>query len=171
MEIMCTVPGRRSLGMTIAGIALFGAAVVNFLLLLRTGVMVFMFFFLVWGLVWFFLIFRMEVEFDYIYYPTDGDLEVARITNKSRRKLILQTNLDEMMLLAPEGNDAILQYSHDASFKRIDYSSKRRGAKCYLLFCKGRKDKICLRFEPSNEMLLAIKERNGKVKQPGKMVL
>ena len=172
MELMYTVPGKKSRGIMIAGIVLLVLTALCLVMgVLTMGNPLFLFLFLLFGLLWFFLIYRMEVVFDYSYWPEDGDFEVARITNKSSRKLILHTNLDEMYLLAPENDQAVLAYNHDSAFKYIDFSSGRKDVKCYLLFCQGRKSKVCLRFEPAERMVLALTVGCEKLKTSGKVVL
>ncbi len=173
MEILSTVKGKPSTGIRIMGWVTFIWAVCNLALFIGTGSkgIVFLWFFVIILAIWYVVFFRMKVDYDYLYFPETGQFQVARITNKNRRKLILSTQLDEMYLLSPENSPAMERFRQDTSFHYIDYSSKPKNKTCYLLFCNGKKQKICLRFEPSEKMLTAIKERNNKLGQQDKVVI
>lgn len=98
--------------------------------------------------------FRCNVEYEYTYY--DGDLHIAKITNKARRKNLVNVNMEDVTVIAPRGDRSIYKYENDKSYKRKDYTSGEKGAKVYHLVGKTEKGLCCYAFEPDEDMLNAI---------------
>ena len=51
---------------------------------------------------------RMNVEYEYLY--VNGDLDIDKIINRSKRKRVFSTPISNMELLAPEGSPELAQY-------------------------------------------------------------
>ena len=99
-----------------------------------------------------FLFGRMNVEYEYVYY--EGDLDIDRITNKSSRKKMFTASVKDMDVIAPTNSQELLGYQH---LKVIDYSTGEAGNKTYELVTKKGSEKVRVRFEPKEEMLEAMK--------------
>ena len=99
-----------------------------------------------------FLFGRMNIEYEYVYY--EGDLDIDRIVNKSRRKKMFSVSVKDMDVIAPTNAQELLGYQH---LKVVDYSTGEAGNKTYELVTKKGSDKIRVRFEPNEKMLEAMK--------------
>lgn len=96
-----------------------------------------------------------NVEYEYTYY--DGDLNIAKIKNKAKRKLVLSVNMEDVMTIAPKGDRSVYKYEKDNTYKYKDVSSGIASAKVYELIFKGEKGMFRYEFEPDEEMLDAIR--------------
>ena len=99
--------------------------------------------------------FRRNIEFEYTYY--DGDLHIAKIINKAKRKNIVSVNMEDVLMIAPKGDRSIYKYENDNSFKYKDLTSSSPEAKVYKVVFKGEKGMCCYAFEPDEEMLDEIR--------------
>ena len=106
----------------------------------------------IWLWVW---RFRRNIEFEYTYY--DGDLNMARIINKAKRKHIASVNMEDVLLIAPRGDRSIYKYENDSSFKYKDLTSGAPAGKVYAVVFKGEKGMCRYEFEPDEAMLDAIR--------------
>ena len=61
------------------------------------------------AMVWF-LISRLNVEYEYLY--VNGDLDIDKIMNKSKRKRVFSTNVKEMELFAPVNSERLEQFKN-----------------------------------------------------------
>jgi len=99
--------------------------------------------------------FRRNIEFEYTYY--DGDLRMAKIINKAKRKNIASVNMEDVLTIAPRGDRSIYKYENDHSYKYKDLTSGVPSAKVYTVVFKGDKGMCRYEFEPDEEMLDAIR--------------
>ena len=104
--------------------------------------------------VWIWRNFFNRIEYEYTYY--DGELCIARITNKARRKHLAEIQMEDVITIAPKGDRSVYKYETDRSFSAKDYTSGDETAKVYELIHSV--DGITCRyeFEPDEEMLNAI---------------
>jgi len=107
--------------------------------------------------------FRRNIEFEYTYY--DGDLHIAKIINKAKRKNIVNINMEDVLMIAPKGDRSIYKYENDSSYKYKDLTSADASAKVYAVVFKGEKGMCRYEFEPDEPMLDAI-----RVKYPRSVV-
>lgn len=91
---------------------------------------------------------RLNLEYEYLF--VNGDLDIDKIMNKSKRKRVFSANVSEVELLAPA--DAAEVRQHQGA-KVYDYSTRSEGAKVYALITidKGQKKKIL--FEPNDTIV------------------
>ena len=152
-ERLVIVPKKRSMGKKIFDIALFVLACV---LLLAAMVIptIFVVPALVCAVLWFFLSFRSELEYEYTYY--DGELHLAKIRAKSRRKNLGTIQIEDVLALAPKGDRSVYKYENDKSISCKKLLSGDADAKVYELVCKGEKGICRYEIEPDEEMLDAI---------------
>lgn len=106
------------------------------------------------GVLWYFLSFRSDIEYEYTYY--EGDLKFAKIKAKSKRKAIAQVQMDDVLMLAPKGDRSVYKYETDGTIAYKNLTSGEPGAKIYELVCKGDRGNIRYEFEPDEDMLDAI---------------
>lgn len=94
---------------------------------------------------------RMNVEYEYTFFM--GDLDVAKVTNKSTRKKLFAINLKDVDVIAPTGAPELLGYQR---LKKLDCTTSTPGNKTYELVGKKGEDKVRLLFEPSEDLLQAM---------------
>lgn len=99
------------------------------------------------ALVWF-LMTRLNVEYEYLY--VNGDLDIDKIMNKSKRKRIFSTNAEEMELLAPVDSPRLAQFGNA---KVIDLSSGRADARRYAMVVASNGQTAKLIFEPNDTII------------------
>lgn len=154
-EKLVIVPRLKTGKSKVFNVVLFVAACV--LLLLASFISPFLFFIpalIVVG-IWVWQGFFSNVEYEYTYY--DGDLHMAKITNKSRRKNIAAVNMEDVLTIAPKGDRSVYKYETDKNLKYRNLTSKDASAKVYELIHKGEKGMCRYEFEPDEEMLDAIR--------------
>lgn len=99
------------------------------------------------ALVWF-LITRLNVEYEYLY--VNGDLDIDKIMNKSKRKRVFSANVDVMELLAPINSPRLDQFQNA---KVINLSSGSADARLYALIVSHDGHQAKLIFEPNDTII------------------
>ena len=99
------------------------------------------------------LISNLNKEFEYCY--TEGNLDIDVIINKKRRKRVFSGYVEEFEVVAPI-NDGQHLAMYD-SLKEKDFSSGSRGSSTYAFVAvyKGKKRKFV--FEPCDEIIKAMR--------------
>lgn len=88
-----------------------------------------------------------SLEFEYIYY--NGDLDIDRIMGMEARKRVFSTNAKEMEVLAPTGSIELQPYQN---LKVLDYSTNT-GNPTYELVAKVKEQNVRVIFEPNDTIL------------------
>lgn len=110
---------------------------------------------IVFGCIWYHQSYRSDVEYEYVYF--DGDLRIAKVTDKRKRKsLVWVTMEDNIILIAPKGDRSVYKYENDKSVTYKNLGSGSPDAKVYELIVKGEKGMARYEFEPDEEMLDAM---------------
>ena len=65
---------------------------------------------------------RMNLEYEYQYL--DGSLRIDRIIAMSKRKKAGRYELENLAVMAPEGDERLQEYLKRPDLKRVDYSSR-----------------------------------------------
>lgn len=106
------------------------------------------------GIVAYFFLPRLDVEFEYLYL--DKEITIDKIFSKQSRKRAMVLDLNKMEMMAPVSSHVFDPYrSRKVSEK--DYSSGLPDAKRYgIVYHEGSDDKIII-IEPNAEMLKAIR--------------
>lgn len=152
-EVYVLVEKKKSLFMKILT-ALFFAVGAYFLY--ATFVGLFIFFavaipFLAIG--WYFH--TKQVEFEYSYF--DGDFRFAKIFNKQRRKELRGYDIENVIVIAPEGDRSLHNYENDPQVKSRDLTSGyKNGGKVYCLVAKTEERYELTKFEPDDRYLDAV---------------
>lgn len=101
-----------------------------------------------------FLFRRMNVEFEYLYF--NGDLDIDKIFNKQSRKRMFRTNIkDDMYLIAPTGAPELYQFRE---MKKLDFSTQNPENKTYTMIATHKGEKVQVIFEPNEEILKGIRD-------------
>ena len=101
-----------------------------------------------------FLFRRMDVEFEYLYF--NGDLDIDKIFNKSSRKRMFRTNIkDDMYLIAPTGASELYQFRE---MKKLDFSSQNPESRTYTMIATHKGEKVQVIFEPNENILKGIQD-------------
>lgn len=98
-----------------------------------------------------FLIRRLNVEYEYLY--VNGDLDIDKIMNKSKRKRIFSGNIGNMELLAPEGSPELGQYRGG---RTLDFSSGVQEAERYVFVTVDNGQVSRVIFEPNDTIIEGI---------------
>ena len=99
-----------------------------------------------------FLIGRLNVEYEYIFY--NGDLDIDKIMNKQSRKRMCSTSVKDLEVIAPEGSDALRPFQ---GLKVLDFSSKEPGNKKYVMVTSYKGEKVQILMEPNDVILNGMK--------------
>lgn len=90
----------------------------------------------------------MNVEYEYLF--VNGDLDIDKIMNKSKRKRLLSVSLDQLEILAPVGAVELMQYK---KAKTYDYTSGEGNADQYALIVSNGGEIKQIIFEPNDTII------------------
>lgn len=152
-EKLVIVPRIKTGGRKILNIALFVLTCFMFVLAILIPA-IFSIPAIVMAVVWYFLAFQSDIEFEYTYY--DGELRFAKIRAKRKRKSLGEVQMDDVLAVAPRGDRSVYKYENDRSLAYKDMTSGRADAKVYELVFKGEKGICRYEFEPDEDMLDAV---------------
>ncbi len=91
---------------------------------------------------------RLNVEFEYLF--VNGDLDIDKIMNKSKRKKAFSANVADMEMLAPADAVELRQYQNA---KTVDFTSRTGQGKVYALIVSGHGEITKVLFEPNNTII------------------
>lgn len=105
-----------------------------------------------------------DLEYEYIY--VDGDIDIDAVMGKSRRKRKKSFSVKDIELMAPVNSHRMDYYNNNEKMPVADFSSHNPENRCFsaVVHTDGGAQRIL--FEPSEEMLEAIRMR-----APGKIYL
>lgn len=122
--------------------------------LFTTGNIVFTILFIALVFADYYVLRRMDVEYEYTYF--DGGLDIAKIMNKQFRKELFSTDLkEEMEIIAPSDHADLKYYQVE---KTLAYSSQMPDHKTYTMITKWKGQKVKVVFEPNEKMLKSIRD-------------
>ena len=132
---------------------LIALTVISFFLFM-TGNIVFTILFIALVFVDYYVLRRMDVEYEYTYF--DGGLDIAKIMNKQFRKEQFSTDIKEdMEIIAPSDHADLKYYQVE---KTLDYSSQMPDHKTYTMVTKFKGQKVKVVFEPNEKMLNSMRD-------------
>ena len=106
------------------------------------------------SMVWFFLQFRSDIEYEYSYF--DGDVRFARVRHKSSRKALKVYHIEELVAIAPAGDRSMYHYENDKSVKVMDYTSMKKGVPYYDMIIKTANQTFLYKVELEDDYLDAV---------------
>lgn len=93
-------------------------------------------------------------EFDYNY--TDGKIEIYRIRGKAKKRLLVETDLSEVVVIAPSKTDPVSPWI-GKKMRTFDCTSHEQSVPYYCMITKYKSFEKKILFEPSEEMLREMK--------------
>lgn len=100
------------------------------------------------------------IEYEYTYI--EGRLDFDRIYAKSRRKNVARIDMEELLIIAPEGSRDVSNYERDRDIKVRDCSTRLPDHKRYEAVYKNTKGSYRILFEPDDNMLDLISVKNPR---------
>lgn len=100
------------------------------------------------------------IEYEYTYI--EGELDFDRIYAKSRRKSVAKIDMDDLIMIAPEGSREVSNYERDSSVSCKDCSTRLPENRKYEAVYKNTKGTYRILFEPDENMLDLISVKNPR---------
>lgn len=98
-------------------------------------------------------------EFEYSFF--DDEVRFAKIINKSRRKKLPGYKMDEVVIIAPAGDQSVYNYENNGQNKIRRLQSGYPDRKVYVLVAKAPAGFELVYFEPDDKYLDAVCIKNG----------
>ena len=95
----------------------------------------------------YFLFTMLSIEYEYIY--TNGELDIDKIINKSRRKRVFSTDIRAIEIMA-HIDDKSYQHEFDNIKKTMDFSSGKNGKNTYVARVAYNNETVKIIFDPNN---------------------
>ena len=152
LEVYVLVEKKKSLFMKIMTVLMF---LIGAYFLYATFVGLFIFFavaipFL--AIAWY--LHTKYTEFEYSYF--DGEFRFAKIFNKQKRKDLRGYNVEDVIVIAPEGDRSLHNYKENNQVKTRDLTSGYGKGKVYWLVAKTEERYEVTKFEPDEKYLDAV---------------
>lgn len=112
---------------------------------------------LAFGIADYFLIPRLNVEYEYLY--VNGELDIDKVFSKQKRKKAGSYTLSKMEIMAPLNSHQLDSYRNNTNIKTVDYSSGKADHKTYAVIIPGDKGLERLLFEPNEIIIKDIKSK------------
>lgn len=107
------------------------------------------------GVASFFIIPRLNVEYEYLY--VNGDLDIDAIYSRQKRKRVAEYHIEELEILAPENSHALDAFRNKKDIKVRDFSSGEEGAKVYTLIMNKEKAQELVKVELDDSVISDIR--------------
>ncbi|MFA9397505.1 MAG: hypothetical protein ACERKV_04465 [Clostridiaceae bacterium] len=104
----------------------------------------------IFALTCFFLKKKLFVEYEYVF--TNGEIDIDSITEKKKRKKVLNISIKSIELLDLEGSNAINDF-YNKPTKVLSALSSGYNKKVYVAMVTGGEERVQLRFAPDEEFL------------------
>ena len=134
----------------------YGGMIFCFIVGLFFGKMIFVFLALVLMGLAYYLVPRLNVEWEYVF--CDGQLDFDRISGGSKRKTVLRVDFEQLVVAAPKNSHALDGYRHDGVEVK-DFTSLEAGKNVYGLVVTGGEKNQMILFEPSEKMIATMKQK------------
>ena len=95
---------------------------------------------------------RMNVEFEYVYF--NGDLDIDKIMDMQSRKRVFSSNIKEMEVIAPTGSVELHPYQRT---KTLDFSTHNPEDKTYEMVTLFKGETVKVIFNPNEKILDGMK--------------
>ena len=105
------------------------------------------------GVLAYFLYRNTEIEFEYCL--VNSQLDIDKITAKSRRKHLITLELKEAELIVPKDSDRIRRYANP-NVRELDFSTHSERATFAIIITDEKKQLTRVYFDPENKMMNAI---------------
>lgn len=152
-EKLVIIPKKQTIGKKIFDISLFVVTCILFIFAIILPIL-FAIPAVLSAVLWYFLSFRSETEYEYTYY--DGEFRFAKIKAKSRRKNLGSVQMEDVLAFAPKGDRSVYKYENDKNVGYKNLTSGNPKAKIYELVFKDGRGISRYEIEPDEEMMDAI---------------
>ena len=95
-----------------------------------------------------------DIEYEYLYL--DREISIDKVTAKSRRKRVMNIDLNKMEMFAPSTSHEFDSYNNRQHVDK-DFSSGREDVKTYTIAYADNEQFTLVKFEPSEELIKAVK--------------
>lgn len=106
-----------------------------------------------------FYLYNRSLEVDFDYSVTNGVFDVAKVTNKEKRKELCTVDLkEELVLVAPNGHDSLRGYE-GKHLRTINAAGSDPEQPVYTMIARDSKDgsgEYAISFQPDREVLQAL---------------
>ena len=106
-----------------------------------------------------FYLYNKSLEVDFDYSVTNGVFDVAKVTNKEKRKELCTVDLkEELVLVAPNGHDSLRGYEAK-HLHTVNAAGSDPDQPLYTMIAKDSKDgsgEYAISFQPDREVLQAL---------------
>ena len=107
------------------------------------------------GVASYFIIPKLEVEYEYLY--VNGDLDIDAIYSKQKRKRLVSYTVEELELLAPANSHALDFYKNNKESKVRDFTSGDENKPAYILVMNKDKGRELEKLELDQDILADIR--------------
>ena len=116
--------------------------------------------FLVLALVW-----KRRLALEYEYQYLDGTLQVDKIIDMKKRKKCGRYDVENLCVMAPEGDEHLTPYLNRKDARMVDYTSRsQNGESRYVAVYRGKGEHCCATLEPTDKLVqLMWRSAPGKV--------
>ena len=98
-----------------------------------------------------------DMEYEYTYI--EGELDIDKIKAKRKRKKVAKIDLDELILIAPQGSGELNQYRGNSDVNKLKAVSGRPDAKIYDVVYRDNNTIHIISFEPDEKMIDTLHKR------------
>ena len=153
LEVYVFVEKKKSLAMKVLTVIIFLLGAGFMCLSLLGAIILFALAMPLLALAWY--LHTKQVEFEYSYF--DGDFRFAKVFNKQKRKDLRGYDVEDVIVIAPEGDRSLHNYEKNPQVKTRDLTSgyKNEG-KVYCLVAKTEERYEMTKFEPDEKYLDAV---------------
>jgi len=111
---------------------------------------------------WWRMWFHSDIEYDYMYL--DGTLDFDKVIDKRKRKSLSSWKMDDVVVIAPAGDDSVKAAYGNKEVKYYDYSSRRPSHRdaYYEMVVQESSGMFCICFEPDDNLLDKISIKYGR---------
>ncbi len=99
----------------------------------------------------------LSVEVEYVF--CDGQLDFDKIYSGNKRKTAMRIDFENVEQMAPSGSHALDSYQNNPNVKTVDFTSKERDIKPYVIIVRQGEQLTKILFEPSEKMVAMIKQK------------
>ncbi len=111
------------------------------------------------GIAAYFVFPRLNVEYEYVF--CDGQIDFDKVMNGEKRKHLMRIDMSEMAICGPINSHSLDGYKREG-VRKVDFSSREEDARVWgIVITKGEIKTLYL-FEPSDEMIRRMKQKNSK---------
>lgn len=99
---------------------------------------------------------KIDAMYEYVFI--DGQLDFDKILGGEKRKHVLRTDFDQLVVMAPKNSHSLDGYRHNGVEVK-DFSSLYEDHRVYgIVFTSGEKSQM-IYFEPDDKMIAAMKQK------------